>query len=101
MKPSTLAIGGDSAGGNIAAAVALLARERQHPPIRLQLLISPVCRGSSCHVIKSGRCSSCTHPDSQMYVSMLSAFPMSRCLIVRRQGGRPTVRRQPITPALG
>jgi acetyl esterase/lipase len=37
-----LAIGGDSAGGNLAAVTALLARERQLPPPRLQLLIYPV-----------------------------------------------------------
>jgi acetyl esterase len=38
---SCLAVAGDSAGGNLAAAVALYAREHG-PPIRLQLLIYPV-----------------------------------------------------------
>lgn len=37
-----LIIGGDSAGGNLAAAVALRARERATPAIALQLLIYPV-----------------------------------------------------------
>lgn len=37
-----LAVGGDSAGGNLAAAVALAARDRGGPKIRLQLLIYPV-----------------------------------------------------------
>ena len=40
--PTRLAVGGDSAGGNLAAAVALLARERGGPKIGLQLLIYPV-----------------------------------------------------------
>jgi len=37
-----LAIGGDSAGGNLAAVVALMARERGGPAIRFQLLVYPV-----------------------------------------------------------
>jgi acetyl esterase len=37
-----LAIAGDSAGGNLAAAVCLMARHRRGPPIRFQLLIYPV-----------------------------------------------------------
>ncbi|MGE3273188.1 MAG: alpha/beta hydrolase [Chloroflexota bacterium] len=40
--PTRLAVGGDSAGGNLAAAVALLARERGGPQIGFQLLIYPV-----------------------------------------------------------
>jgi len=37
-----LAIGGDSAGGNLAAAVALMARDQGGPSLRLQLLVYPV-----------------------------------------------------------
>jgi acetyl esterase len=37
-----LAVGGDSAGGNLAAAVALMARDRGGPPLRYQLLVYPV-----------------------------------------------------------
>lgn len=40
--PSRLAVGGESAGGNLAAAVALLARERGGPKIGFQVLIYPV-----------------------------------------------------------
>ena len=40
--PDALAIGGDSAGGNLAAVAALLARERRGPRIRYQLLVYPV-----------------------------------------------------------
>jgi acetyl esterase len=37
-----LAVGGDSAGGNLAAVVTLMAREREGPALRFQLLIYPV-----------------------------------------------------------
>ena len=37
-----LVVAGDSAGGNLAAATALLARDRGGPPIRFQLLVYPV-----------------------------------------------------------
>ncbi|HEV8584679.1 MAG TPA: alpha/beta hydrolase [Methylomirabilota bacterium] len=37
-----VAVGGDSAGGNLAAVVALLARDGGSPPIALQVLIYPV-----------------------------------------------------------
>ena len=37
-----IAIGGDSAGGNLAAAVALMARDRGGPPLAFQLLVYPV-----------------------------------------------------------
>ncbi|HUA36610.1 MAG TPA: alpha/beta hydrolase [Candidatus Binataceae bacterium] len=39
--PARLAVGGDSAGGNLAAVVAQLARDRNGPPLRFQLLIYP------------------------------------------------------------
>jgi acetyl esterase len=37
-----LAVAGDSAGGNLAAALALYARDRGGPPLRLQVLLYPV-----------------------------------------------------------
>ncbi len=40
--PARLAVAGDSAGGNLSAAVAIMARDRQGPALRHQLLIYPV-----------------------------------------------------------
>ncbi|MFI5424060.1 MAG: alpha/beta hydrolase [Nitrososphaeraceae archaeon] len=42
VNASRLAVAGDSVGGNMAAAVALLAKERDGPPIKFQLLFYPV-----------------------------------------------------------
>jgi len=42
VDPTRIAVGGDSAGGNLAAAVALLARERGGPALLHQLLVYPV-----------------------------------------------------------
>jgi acetyl esterase len=41
LDPARLAAGGASAGGNLAAAVALLAREREGPGLALQALVYP------------------------------------------------------------
>jgi acetyl esterase len=41
LDPTRLAVGGDSAGGNLAAVVSLHARDTGGPPIRFQLLIYP------------------------------------------------------------
>jgi acetyl esterase len=41
IDPTRLAVGGDSAGGNLAAAVAIAARDRGDLPIAYQLLIYP------------------------------------------------------------
>ena len=40
--PSRLAVGGDSAGGNLAAVVSMMARDRGGPSIAFQLLLYPV-----------------------------------------------------------
>jgi acetyl esterase len=46
LDAQRLAVAGDSVGGNMAAAVTLLARERGGPDIRLQLLFYPVTDAS-------------------------------------------------------
>ena len=43
VDPSRLAVAGDSAGGNLAAVTALLARDRAGPEIAFQLLVYPCC----------------------------------------------------------
>jgi len=42
IDPTKLAVGGDSAGGNLAAAVALRARDEKGPGIKFQVLVYPV-----------------------------------------------------------
>ena len=42
VDPRRIAVGGDSAGGNLAAVAALMARDAGGPAIRLQILIYPV-----------------------------------------------------------
>ena len=42
VDPRRMAIGGDSAGGNLAAVAALMARDADGPAIRLQVLVYPV-----------------------------------------------------------
>ena len=44
--PKRLAVGGDSAGGNLAAVVPLMARDRGKPAIAYQVLMYPVTDGS-------------------------------------------------------
>ena len=47
IDPARIAIAGDSSGGNLAAAVALMARDRGGPAIALQVLVYPVI---DCHL---------------------------------------------------
>jgi len=42
IDPNGIAVGGDSAGGNLAAVVSLLARDRGGPKLKFQLLIYPL-----------------------------------------------------------
>jgi acetyl esterase len=42
IDPSRIAVGGDSAGGNLAAVVSLLVRDRRGPRLKFQLLIYPL-----------------------------------------------------------
>ena len=44
--PARLAVAGDSAGGNLAAVVAQMARDQDGPPLVFQLLVYPVTDGS-------------------------------------------------------
>ena len=42
IDPTRIVVGGDSAGGNLAAVLALLARDGEVPPVLAQLLVYPV-----------------------------------------------------------
>jgi acetyl esterase len=42
IDPARIGVGGDSAGGNLATVVAMMARDRGGPPLKFQLLIYPV-----------------------------------------------------------
>jgi acetyl esterase len=46
MDPQRLAVAGDNVGGNLAAALTLMSKERGGPDIRLQLLFYPVTDAS-------------------------------------------------------
>jgi acetyl esterase len=46
IDPQRLAVGGDSAGGNLAAVMAQLARDKEGPALVLQLLIYPAVDGA-------------------------------------------------------
>lgn len=54
--PGRLAVGGDSAGGNLAAVVARRARDEAGPPIAFQLLVYPVtdCTASQPSYVENG-----------------------------------------------
>jgi acetyl esterase len=45
--PQRIAVGGDSAGGNLSAAVSMMARDRNGPPVVFQLLVIPATNLSS------------------------------------------------------
>jgi acetyl esterase len=42
IDPARIAVSGDSAGGNIAAVLCLMSRDRRGPPIRFQALVYPI-----------------------------------------------------------
>jgi acetyl esterase len=49
--PDRMAVAGDSSGGNLAAAVALMCRDRGGPAVALQVLVYPIAR---CHLEPEG-----------------------------------------------
>ena len=58
IDPNKIAVGGDSAGGNLAATVALMARDQNGPKLCLQVLIYPLvdyrCKGKSYEQFRNG-----------------------------------------------
>jgi len=49
IDPGRLAVGGDSAGGNLSAVAALMARDGALPPLRFQLLLYPATDMTATH----------------------------------------------------
>lgn len=43
FDPHHVGVAGDSAGGNLATVVALMARDRAGPPLKCQILVYPIC----------------------------------------------------------
>lgn len=43
FDPDSIGVAGDSAGGNLAAALTLMARDRGGPKLRCQILVYPIC----------------------------------------------------------
>lgn len=64
--PKRISIGGDSAGGNLSAVVALMARDHGGPPLRHQLLVYPVT---------DARC------DSHSYVENADGYFLTRTMM--------------------
>ncbi len=61
-KGAALFLAGEEAGGNLAAAVALISRDRGHPPLAGQILLSPMldpCAGTASLRQASGDASDC------------------------------------------
>ncbi len=58
--PAQLAVGGDSAGGSLAAAVCLLARDMKGPKIRMQILMYPMAQPTALYG-KAYACGLTTH----------------------------------------
>ena len=56
LDPSRLAVVGDSSGGNMAAAVTLMAKERGGPKIDLQVLLSPIADATPPALVITGEC---------------------------------------------
>lgn len=55
-NPDLIAVGGDSAGGNLAAVVAIMARDQDGPSLKYQLLMYPATDVSSCNTASYRDC---------------------------------------------
>jgi acetyl esterase len=65
-KDAPLFVAGEEAGGNLAAAVALMARDRVHPPLAGQILVSPMldpCNATASLRESLGTCVECKFAD--------------------------------------
>lgn len=91
--PARLVVAGDSAGGNLAAVVAMVARDRGGPPIAFQLLIYPV--------VDQRRRSSATSPHTESGVLTAAHMQWFTEQYLGREGDRTSVLASPILGEFG
>lgn len=91
--PGRLVVAGDSAGGNLAAVVAMMARDRGGPPIAFQLLIYPV--------VDQRRKSSATSPHTASGVLTAAHMQWFTEQYLGRDGDRTNVLASPILGEFG
>ena len=81
LDASRLAVGGDSAGGNLAAVVSIMARDAGDLPVAWQLLVYPATdqrRGHASHT-SNGVWSNCNMPAEILAMSNTSLITVSKC----------------------
>ncbi|GAB3398662.1 alpha/beta hydrolase [Schumannella luteola] len=86
--PERLAIGGGSAGGNLAAATLLMNRDRANRPVRLQLLEVPLLDLTGAHL------------KSQPGIPKLVFWQLARTLVTQYLGRDRALRRNPYASPL-
>ncbi len=88
-------LAGEEAGGNLAAAVAMVARDRSHPPLAGQILLSPMldpCVGTASLRATTGAATGCKWADGwQQYLPcpMDAEHPYAVPGVARRLSGLP------------
>jgi acetyl esterase len=94
-KDAPLFVAGEEAGGNIAAAIALMVRDRAHPPLAGQILVSPLldpCNATASLRESMGECVQCKWADGwQQYLRgpMDAEHPYAVPALAQRLGGLP------------
>lgn len=94
-KDAPLFVAGEEAGGNIAAAMALMVRDRSHPPLAGQILVSPLldpCNATASLRESMGECVQCKWADGwQQYLRgpMDAEHPYAVPALAQRLGGLP------------
>lgn len=89
--PDRLALGGGSAGGNLAAATALMNRDRKNRPIRLQMLEMPLLDMTGAHL----------EPEAQSSLVSKALFRrFARGIVAQYLGKDPATAREPYASPL-
>lgn len=94
-KDAPVFVAGEEAGGNLAAAVALMARDRAEPPLAGQILVAPMldpCNATASLRAKLGSCTECKWADGwQQYLRgpMDAEHPYAVPGLAQRLAGLP------------